>query len=585
MRARPRTMGATLLAWSALAWSAPASEWRLARSAHFEVYSQGADAATRATAEWLEQLRTLVQRQTGLTLDGRPPVRVIAFRDMNAFDPYRVSASSDAYYVGSESRDYIVMAGPGTSGSGVAAHEYAHAVLRSAGVELPLWLREGLAEVAATVRISARGSTVGGDLAGRVQTMQHERWMTLSDLVSQTGERDLGDRAAIFYAQSWALADLVALSPEYAPRFPQFLAALNSGAGSAEALARVFGKSLDAVERDIRQRNARRGRTAVAVAGEIAGPIAVQFADLPDVRARAAIAEVVLLSGNVEHAAELYRELERDAPDDAQVALGLGTLALQRGDTAGARSHWRRAIANGIDDAMLCFRYASLAGMAGAPSEDIRPALLRAVELKQDFDDARYTLALLESNDGRPAAAAAQLRAMRTVAPRRAFSYWTTMADALTQLGDREPAKAAALKAAGLASNDEERRHAGVLAHVADTDLAVRMTRDAEGRPHMVTTRIPHAASDFNPFIEPGDRMERAEGKLVEVECGGELRVLVDTGSGTVRLAIRRLDHVQIRNGLGEFTCGMQEGVRVSVDYAKSERDGVAGDVRGVTFQ
>ncbi len=537
--------------------AAPVSEWRLARSAHFEIYSQSGDAPARSAALWLEQLRALVQRHTGIDLDRRPPVRIIAFRDTAAYDPYRVRASSDAYYVGSESRDYIVMAGLGSSERGVAAHEYAHAVLRDAVSGLPLWLREGLAEVLATVRISPRGNSVGGNLPARLQNLQNGRSIPLAALIQLTGEDDLGARAAVFYAESWAMADMVLLAPGYAPRFPQFLGALHGGEGSEQAFARIYGKSLDAVERDLSLRNVRHGRNPIALPGTVPDSVTVEFADVPELRARSLIAEVVLLSGDLEHAAALYRDLQRDAPDDPDISLGLGTLALRKGETEQGAAVLEAAIDNGAADSVLCYRYALLAGMAGAPPEDIRPALLRALELKPDFDDARYNLALLESNAGNHQTAVTLLRAMRVVAPARAFGYWTALADALTQIGDRAAAKAAALQAEKFAASDEDRRHAATLAHVAETDFAVRMTRDAEGRPHMVGTRIPHDAADFNPFIEPGDDIERLVGTLREVDCGGPvLRVVVETAGGAVGLAIRGLDRIQIRNGPGEFTCG-----------------------------
>jgi hypothetical protein len=582
----PAILLPAVLLFASLCFAAPPSDWRVARSSHFEIYSQAGDAEARATILWLEQLRALVKGYTGFDLDQRPPVRIIAFRSTAEYDPYRVRASSDAYYVGSESRDYIVMAGLGTAGWAIAAHEYAHAVLRSPGAELPLWLREGLAEALATVRITSRGNTVGGDLPPRLRTLQHERWIPLPRLLSLRAEDNLGDRAAVFYGQSWALADLVLVAPAYAPRFAQFVAAIHSGDTSEQAFLRIYGKSAEAVEQDIRQRNIRHRRMPIPLAGEVPGAVTVEFADVTELRARTLIAEVVMLAGDPDHAAALYRDLERDAPNDPDVALGLGTLALRKGDLAAAREHWRRAIANGAGDASLCYLYASLAGMAGVAADDIRPALLRAIELRPNFDDARYSLALLESNAGNHQAAVTQLRAMRVVAPSRAFGYWTALADALTQTGDREGAKAAALRAAGVASTEEERSHAAELAHVAETDFAVRMTRDAQGRPHMVTTRIPHDSADFNPFIEPGDVIERVEGTLREVDCAGAvLRMVVETADGPVGLAIRGLDHVQIRNGPGEFTCGPQSGVRVSVEYAKGARDGIEGDVRGMRFQ
>ena len=558
-------------------------EWRVARSSHFEVYFQSAEADARATVLWLEQLRALALQHAGLTLDQRPPVRVMAFRDTAAYDPYRVRASSDAYYVGSENRDYIVMAGIGSPEHGVAAHEYAHALLRESASGLPLWLREGLAEVFSTVRVSPRGAAIGGDLPQRLQTFRLERPLPLPELLRHG--RHPRDRAAMFYAQSWALADMVLLAPDYAPHFRQFAAQFAKGVTSQQAFERVYTKSLEDVEEDLKQRS-RHKRIPIVLSAALPSAVPIEFAPAPDLRVRTLLAEVVLLAGDLDYAGGLYRQLEREAPDDPDIALGLGALALRRGDAGSAREHWKRAIQGGAPDPILCLRYAALASLAGVPPDDVRPALLRAIELKPDLDDARYSLALLEANAGHHEIAVSQLRAMRKVAPARAFSYWTALADALTQVGDRAAAQAAARQAMSVAATEEERHRANSLLHIAETDFAVRMARDSEGRPHMVATRIPHDAADFNPFIEPGDSIERIDGTLREVGCGEVLRLVVASPSGDVAFSIRGLDRVLIRNGPAEFTCGPQSGGnRVTEDYAKGSAAGeTAGEVRGLTF-
>src|SRR5207302_1849968 len=158
-------------------------------------------------------------------------------------------------------------------------------------------------------------------------TLKRERWIPLPQLVAIPGEQDLGAASGIFYAESWALADMLALSHDYAPRFPHFVAELNGGANSERAFAKIYGKSLDEIARDL----------------------------------------------------------------------------------------WNRAIQGGVGDAVLCFRYAMLASNAGVAPDEVRPVLRRAIELKPEFDDARFMLGLLESNAGNAADAVAQLRAVRHV--------------------------------------------------------------------------------------------------------------------------------------------------------------------------
>ena len=112
--------------------------------------------------------------------------------------------------------------------------------------------------------------------------------------------------------------------------------------------------------------------------------------------------------------------------------------------------------------------------------------------------------------------------------------------------------------------------------------------RDANGRNRLETTRVPHGADDFNPFIEPGDDVRKIQGKLREIDCSGPVtRFLVETASGTVTLAIPDPSHLQARKAPPEFTCGAQPGASVTVVYAaggaeSSRSDGI---LRGIEFQ
>ena len=85
------------------------------------------------------------------------------------------------------------------------------------------------------------------------------------------------------------------------------------------------------------------------------------------------------------------------------------------------------------------------------------------------------------------------------------------MADALLDLGRRADSRAAAVKARDHAATDAERNHAEQLIDIADTDLSVQLTSGPDGRAHFQTIRIPHGQPPRNPFIEPGDGIERAE--------------------------------------------------------------------------
>jgi tetratricopeptide (TPR) repeat protein len=567
------------------AWAA--SGWRLTRSEHFEVYSQSGDASSRSILLWFEQLRGFFLQQTGLTLDHLPAVRVIAFGSPEEYAPYRLR-SADAYYVGTEAQDYIVLPASGREEFRTAAHEYAHLILHSSGLRYPHWLKEGLAVFFSTVQVTEGGSELGGDVPTRSQILRRRAWMPLQELFVMPEESlrpDDRQSVEMFYAQSWALTDMLFLSPEYGPRFPEFVTALSLGETGLDMFTKVYGKPIDQVARDLHAWVDRHGSPPVRLPGVAAPRIEAEVSEVSVFASRSLLAELLMATGELDRAEVLYRDLSQEAPHNADLAAALGAIALRRGDQEGARREWKHAIEAGVTDASLCYRYAVLAGMAGLSNDEVRPALERAVALRPDFDDARYMLALAEKSSGHYEAAVSQLRAMRRVAPTRRYDYWSILADSLNELQQRKEAENAAGQAARYATTPKERARALQLAYMAQTDLAVQFARDSTGRAQMVTTRVPHD-SDWNPFIEAGDDIRRVQGTVLEIDCHDSVtRFVVKAGETRLRLAIEDPSRVRMRNAPSEFVCGAQQLNHVSVEYAASKNKGTDGVVRGMEFQ
>jgi len=563
--------------------SIPASDWNLNRSAHFEVYAQAGPEKARALLVWLEQLRAFFARQPGVKLEDRPPVRVMAFASLIAYQPYRLRPAADAYHVRTESRDYIVMANP--ADFRVAAHEYWHFVEDASALHLPPWLSEGLAEYFSMIRLGGLGGPSPGDVSSRYRTLRSNSWIALPALLTSPAQlRDDRRTSAVFYTECWALAAMLADSAEYGPRFSRLLDSLASGMPSDQSLLHTYTKSLEAIARDLRVWVEKRKFTPVTVPGMISGRFDTEASAVPSFRVRSLLAEVLMSTGKLDRAQALYGELAQEAPDNPDVSAALAMIAVQRGEFQSARERWRLAFEHGIQDAAACYRYALLAQNAGFDAEEIRPALERAVALQPSFDDALYNLALVEKNTGRYEAAVGHLRAMRRVAAGRQFAYWIVEAEALTQLGRREEARAAADTAGTYAETAEQRSQAAQLGFMAVTDLAVQFERDPSGKLRLVTTRAPHDTPDWNPFIEPGDVIRRAEGKLREIDCSGAMTTFaVETPAGILRLLVPDPRHVQIRNAPPEFTCGPQTETEVVAIYAAS---GSTGDLlRGLEFR
>ena len=565
--------------------------WGVARNSHFEVYSQtGRDAAV-ATLTKFEELRAFFAGNRVLQVKAgahnRPPLRVIEFGSKKEYDAVKIRINADAFYTATSDRDYIVMPASGTHELALAAHEYAHFVLHSRGLKLPSWLSEGLAELFSTLRITTRGCEFGGEIPERVATLRRHPWLTASVLLVTDGDTLLGrgrDEAAIFYAESWALADLLTSSPDYAPLFGRVVERLNAAdRSSQQVLANVYGKPADTILADARKWIGRARSTRQTL--HALAPRTPQFEanSISAFQARSVIADLLFAEEKWGRVEQLDNELLLESPNDAETLASLGAVALQTGDRRKAIGYWRRALQAGLRNAALCYRYAVLADEMGLPSNEVDQALEEVISIEPDFDDARYKLALSKSNASEFQAALQLLQAMRTPSPPRAYGYWTAVAYALSELDKRDEAENAARKALGFATSAEERDKALQLAYVAKTDLTVQFSRDGNGQLQLTTTRIPHGTTEFNPFIEAGDQIRTAVVKLREVQCreGKLTGLVVDSDAGTLVLLISDPTHVLVRNGPSEFYCGAQDAGGVEVEYAQTPKLNI-GLLRGI---
>ena len=550
-----------------------APEWRLTRSEHFEVYAQSSDQRARAILTWFEQLRTFFDLQGGGSTANSAPVRVTVFASEQEYQPYRLRSNADAYYVGTSSQDYIVMGTDDPLKFGLAAHEYAHLVLRASGLKLPPWLAEGLAEFFATLRITRHATELGGSLPARIRTLQNCPWMPLAELLSvsqESHDRQERAKADLFYAESWALTEMLMLSPKYAPGFQKILASPKL--------------DVEAVTRDLHQWMAQPRLPVIQLPEIDTPPVHVEVSAVPPVASRLMLAQVLLAAGEFVRAEAAYSALAREIPDSAEVSAALGMVALHNGDSEGARRAWKRAIEEGIADAKLCYQYAILADQGGLSPDEIRPALERAVGLRPDFDDAHYQLALLEKNTRHYDVALREFLAMRNMSDARAYAYWLSLADTYNELGRRDDAQAAAERAGQYAATAAERTRAARQIYIAQTDLGVQFSRDAGGHSQMITTRVPRQQTDWNPFIEPDDDIRRVQGTLRAIECGDVTAIQVEEAGKLLHLSIPDLQHVQVRHAPAEFVCGPQTPTQVTVDYARTPGARADGVVRGMAF-
>ena len=579
--------------------SASAPPWTLAQSSHFEVFSQTSDQTAPKALLWFEQMRIFFA-QDGLQLvtfndQSKAPLRVIGFRSEKEYGAYRLRPFADAYFASDGDRDYIVTSSLQPAQFSVAAHEYSHYVLHSSGLKMPTCLEEGLAEVFSTLRITPAGYWLGGSLRARSQTLQANRRKLLppADLFAVTGAALTAvsrQEAELFYAESWALADMLAGSPKYSIRFPELIAELRSGEPPAQAFPKIYNLSFAGLSKDLASwidqphpPRLRPGSRPVDL------PLAPMF-DLSTAHTHFLLAQLALVSGHVDQAKSSFSNLSHEQANNPDIYVALGSIALRQGSRPEALRLWGRAIKLNVQDPELCYRYALLADEAGLDPQDIELGLERAVLLAPGFDDARYRLALVQYHLADYRSAVENLRKMDAPKdPHRRYAYWTAMASSLLELNENDEAGKIARQAADAAQNDHDRATALQLAYVASTDMNVQFSTDADGRTHMVTTRIPRGVKNWNPFIEPSDQIQHSNGRLSKVLCKNDKLTgfQLETSNGaTVTLDVADPSRVLMRNSPNEFYCGPMRANSVEADYAvvRSLAGETKNILRGMTF-
>jgi len=577
-----------------------APPWTLAQSPHFEVFSQTSDQTAPKALLWFEQMRVFFS-QDGLQIvtftdQSKPPLRIVGFRSEKEYDEYRLRPFANAYFASDGDRDYIVASSLQSTQFSVAAHEYSHYVLHSSGLKVPTCLDEGLAEVFSTLRIAPNGYWLGGNLPARAQALQANRRKLLppADLFAVTSAAITANtrkEAELFYAESWALADMLTGSPKYAARFRDLISELSSHTPAAQAFQEIFNLSLADLAKDlavwIDQPHPPRLRTSTRP-GDL--PLAPMF-DLSPAHTQFLLAQLTLVSGHVDQAKSRFANLSHEQSNNPDVAVALGTIALRQGNRQEALNLWRRAVKLNVQDPELCYRYALLADEAGLPPQDIKLGFERAVLLAPGFDDARYRLALAQYHLADYRSALENLRKMEVPKDtHRRYAYWTAIASSLLELNENDEAVKTAHQAADAAQNEHDREAAMQIAYVAGTDMNVQFSTDPDGRTHMVTTRIPHGgAKDWNPFIQPSDQIQHSNGRLSKVICTNDKLTgfqLQTANGSTVTLDVADPSRVLMRNSPNEFYCGPMRTNSVEADYAvvHSPAGETKNILRGMTF-
>ncbi len=551
-----------LLAIPALA----ADRWTRIVTPEFELYTTAGEKHGRETIRHFEQVREFFVKASPVRGPADFPVRIVEFETAQQYEPFRPNAFTTAYFIAAPERDYIVMGDVASRNYPIAIHEYMHLIIRHSGLKLPLWLNEGWADVYSTLRPMGKETAVGDLLADRMNILMREPWLSFEELTAVNTRSPAyheESRVGIFYAESWALAHMLYLAPEYRDNFGKFVMALNRGSSAAEACRIAFGRTADAVFKDLHSYLDRKriyGR--VFETGMDDSEAGTESAVLSGFDSRLMLADLMAVTGKRAEAKLEYASLEKEQPERPDLAQAIGSLALAMDDRETARRYFEKAFDGGGADPRMCLQLAMLERLANRPPGMAIPILERALKSKPGYTDASIQLGLARVEARDFPAAIATLMAIPNVTPDRAPPVFCALSYAYIETGDVASGRQNAETCGKWAKTDE------------DVNRAAALRKLAEARAQ------PDAA------VHQGEVLQSAAGLTRNIECSPEgNRLQIAAGDKLMTFDLPAPDAIET-SGSGHLTCGPQQPVRVGVEYAPppSAVETSAGIVRRLVF-
>ena len=549
-------------------------KWIRVTSSHFEMYASCDQKKAREAILHFERVRDFFLAASPVKPPSEFPTRIVIFKDANLFYIYAPSHSVAAFYAPGPLRDSIVMGEPSAESYPITIHEYVHLVIRHSGLHLPLWLNEGWAEVYSTLRPVRDGVAVGDLIDQHVKDLEKGQWLSLDELGAighSSPEYNEASRQGMFYSESWALAHMLYLSPDYKKNFGAFIGALNKGRSLGDALTAAYGKTEAQVFADLRDYLGRKKLygTVFETPFEKSGDSPV-VTPVTSYDSYMMLADLHAASKHIVEAGRIYSQLETDEPKRPDAFAAAGYLALEIEQKDNARADFRKAFDLGSTDPQLCMQLAALDSAAKQPPAGIMAELERAVKLRPDFTEALFQLGVMKLDARQFDEAYDLLNRVGSVGSDRMAIYHYALAYVNLERGNIDLARSG-VEAARKATNTP-----------AQLQAADQLTKLIDAR-----SKGPAAA-------HPGEQVIRAKGTALGMRCaaaGSEemSKIGLNIDGKQVLFDMPEPAAIEIVRTQGvspELKCGAMSPFPIIVEYTPSSvaNQQSAGIVRRLEF-
>jgi hypothetical protein len=270
------------------------------------------------------------------------PTVVVVFSSDGAFTPFKPRFQGrrvdvDGVFLQGRHVNYIaIVNGRDDEPQRVIMHEFAHLLVANTGLEVPLWLHEGLAEYYSTLVLSETGEAalVGRFIQDHLNRLNRTKLLTLAEMLGVGPGSPLyneDSRRSVFYAQSWALAHMLMNGePRRGKELGQYLEHLSSGRPAAEAWTAAFGTADIMAELERYIRRLQFTAFAFKLSGKVASLEDTPAVDLPRTDSDAWLGHLLVQLDAFDDAAARFASVEKRDPSNVRARIGLALLEQRR---------------------------------------------------------------------------------------------------------------------------------------------------------------------------------------------------------------------------------------------------------------
>ncbi len=554
------------------------AQWIQIATRNFELFTDAGESEARDLIRQFERVRSFFRQVIPGATAPTPRTRIVAFRSFQDYEPYRPSELAVAHYLPTSDNDYVVMGEVSVDAYSAGIREYVRLLARDASLRLPLWLSEGIAELYSNMTAAGENVLVGSVIEARRKRLL-ERLDPLAEILGARSTH----QSENFYHAAWAFTHMLALTPQYGPKFAQVVVAVSAGTPSERALEQIYGKPLSKIELEWRAYLTSETFQGVLIPAKRDGTGDKLLVEpVNDFDLSLALSRISKPGAT----RTTLNNLIRTNPQRFEPYEALAYLDLSQGQTDRAREDFQQAYVRAGRNPRMLWDYAKL-----TQSKDPKRAMelfRNLLEIQPERLDARMELASLQFQSHQVEQAIETLEPVTTVANEDAPKFLTLLARLHLAAGNREKARNAA----------EQLKKVAVFA--ADRELADQLLAAIESQPSkfapVITVRkdedaplLKHQAPvEDEPVIvrrkDSDPKLPTFTGTFAELRCSEQVKIVMETADGKRILLIddpRKL----LVNGddaaVLDLSCGPQNKIRISIEYeVPGKYQGVDGVAR-----